>query len=591
MSSALREVALVPPKAESVARADQKSLTHRLWSWPERRLGRCPPPGGPPPAWMLALLGQRGISGEGPVANFLAPSLAQLCDPAQLADIGPALSRLLLARARGERIWVYGDYDVDGVCATAILLRYFAAAGFVADFYIPHRQKEGYGLNAAAMAELAGRGGLLVTVDCGSTSHAELSAARAAGLDAIVIDHHQLADVLPPTVALLNPQRRDCGYAGGVLCAAGLAFMVVVALRRALRAEDLDHPGARYDVRKLLDLAAVATVADMVPLVGINRVLVHAGLARMRTAPCPGLAALCQVANTPPQQLDAAALGFRLAPRINARGRMAHAGQAVQLMLADAVEEALPLARSLDEANEARRALEKETVRAAQAQFAERGMHQDNVLVLHDPSWHAGVLGLVASRMSQQHFRPAVVIGEGGKGSARSVPGFHLVQALGHGASWLERFGGHPAAAGLTLKDGGADGLRAALHEAARAQLGDAPYVPTLQPELEVDLGALGDEACAALQRLGPFGHKNAEVLLAASALQVVHARCVGTDHLKLQLSAGPNAPPLDAIGFGLGHLLSGLPRALDVLFYLEQNVWQGRCRLQARIVDLRAAA
>lgn len=586
------------PAATSAAASPTEplSLTGRRWRWPQRRLGPANANAAAAPAWLRELLLQRGISGEVATARFLAPSLRHLDDPAALRGMAPAVARILAARTRGEKVWIYGDYDVDGVCATATLVRFFAAAGVDADYYVPHRQKEGYGLNGGAIATLAARGGLLVTVDCGSTSYAELEQARAAGLDVVVVDHHKVQAPLPEVAALINPQRPDCGFANQVLCAAGLAFLLVVSLRRALREADPQARGASFDVRGLLDLVAVATVADVVPLTGINRTLLHAGLHRLRTAPCVGLGALCEVARVNLNELDASSLGFRLGPRINARGRMDHAGLAVDLMLCDDPERARQMAEQLDAANEARRAVEKTTLAEAVAEVeamaaaCPNGLDATHALVVHHPGWHAGVLGLVASRLVQRYFRPAVVIGEGGKGSARGVPGLDLVAALGACAAHLVRHGGHAAAAGLTAEPDEVPALRRALDAQVHAALGPGPYVPALAPVFEADLAVLDHALYASLHALGPFGRDNAEILLAAAKQRVLSSRVVGDGHLKLRLGPKGAGASLDAIAFGLGHLQPTLPAELDVLFYLERNAFRGQVSLQARVVDLRPA-
>jgi single-stranded-DNA-specific exonuclease len=562
------------------------SVTGRRWRWPELQLTGCGETGH---AELLeALMTQRKV-GHGPArAAYLAPALSHLLDPHAMADMPQAIARLCLARERGERVVVWGDYDVDGVCASAIVVSFLRELGLTCSYYIPDRRTEGYGLNTAAMAGLAAEYDLLVTVDCGSTSVDEIAHARALGLEAVVVDHHQVGDVLPAAVACLNPHRADCTFADKDLCAAGLAFMLCVALRRALRcAGAFAGPEPEPDVRPLLDMVAVATVADMVPLTGLNRVLVHAGLTRLRTQARPGLQALCQVARVQPALVQAQDLGFRLGPRINARGRMEHAGMAVDLMLAETVEAAMPMAQALDAANEERRAIERQTVRAACSKIEAEGHLGGAALVVHDASWHPGVLGLVASRLVARYHRPAVVIGEGGRGSARSIKGINLHACLSAVHDTMLRFGGHPAAAGLTILPENVDALRQRLAGEVQALVGAPPYAPLLTPDLEICGEAMTHALCTQLGRLAPFGQANPEPLLAARGQRVHACREVGDGHLKLELGPGR----IDAIAFGMASCIPQLGAFVDVLYFLERNVYQGRTRLQMRVHDLRPAA
>jgi single-stranded-DNA-specific exonuclease len=561
------------------------SYNGKQWLWPTTAVPSPSPDLSGDPAFLDALLARRGIASPADRQTYLQPSLKSLLDPSSMAHMRLAVERLLLARAQKQRVMVWGDYDVDGVCATSVLMTFFRQVGIACSYYIPDRRAEGYGLNVAAMAGIAAEHQLLVTVDCGSTSHHEIACAKALGLDTVVVDHHQVLPTLPDAIACINPQRPDCTYPDKGLCAAGLAFMLTVALRRALREQQAFGPHCpEPDVRPMLDMVAVATVADMVPLTGLNRMLVHVGLQRLRTAPRPGLKALCAVAQVPLAQLGAQDLGFRLGPRINARGRMEHAGMAVDLMLCEDPEAAHTMAAALDAANRARRDLEKETVAAAIAQVHAQGLTQDAVLVVAQQNWHAGVLGLVASRLVARFHRPAVVIGEDGKGSGRSVPGLDLHQCLTGAKETMERFGGHPAAAGLTILPANVAALRERLCMQVEKLLGAPPYVPVVRPDLEVSDLFLRMDLFDQLGRLAPFGMANPEPLLAARNQVICERRKVGDDHLKLRLGA----KGYDAIGFGMAHLLPELGSHVDVLFYMDKNVWQGQTRLQMRIADLR---
>jgi single-stranded-DNA-specific exonuclease len=360
--------------------------------------------------------------------------------------------------------------------------------------------------------------------------------------------------------------------------------MLVVGLRRALREIGWFSARPEPDLRNLLDLVAVATVADMVPMRGQNRILVAAGLKRMRSGGRLGLHALMEVAGVVPANVGVADLGFRLGPRINARGRLSHAGAGVELLLTQDPAEAKQLAATLDAANRERQALERATVESAAARVERDGLLDGAAIVIHDNAWHPGVLGLVATRLVGTFNRPAIVIGEGGKGSGRTVPGLDLHAAIGAASEHLVRFGGHAAAAGVTIEPEHIGAFRTSFEQAVRGRLGAPPFVATLSPDLEVPVEELSLDMLGALERLQPFGQENPEPLWVSRQVAVRDARLVGDTHLKLQVGGH------DAIAFGLGRLLGNLPERLDVAFRLERNVYRGRVGLQLRVEDLRAS-
>ncbi len=542
---------------------------------------------------MLHLVTQRGLCAPEEIGSYLQPSLTSLADPALMADMDKALERIVAAVRGNAMITVYGDYDVDGVCATTVLVDFLQRVGAKVGYYIPDRRSEGYGLNRAAVLEIAKDSDLLITADCGITAIDEIAAAREAGLDVIIVDHHKVPETLPNANAALNPQRADCRFPFKGLCAAGVAFMLVVALRRAFR--DCGHFAAvpEPDVRELLDVVALATVADMVPLRSINRTLVCAGLKRISETKRPGLQALLEVAEIEPARVTATDIGFRLGPRINARGRLAHAAEAVELMLTGDMQRARMLAAALDVANRERRSVERTTADAAFAQVEALALTEHAALVVHDPAWHPGVLGLVASRLVSKYRRPAVVIGEGGKGSARSVEGLNLHDAIAENASHLIRFGGHHAAAGVTIESEHVDAFRLALAASVHRVMGAPPFVPMVRLDLEVSPRDLSLRMVDELQRLSPFGQDNPEPLLAARNLQVKNKRTVGDSgsHLKLGLAIAGDGMIIDAIGFGLGSLNDELPEHVDVAFRLTRNAYRGRETVQMELEDLRPAA
>lgn len=570
---------------------DGLSLTGRRWQLPQERAATAS--FGTLPPRLLQLVLQRGLCSEPEIPAYLSPSLQSLDDPSLMADMGLAVTRILKAIADGETVTVYGDYDVDGVCSTTVLVdflrRVMPASADTVRFYIPDRRAEGYGLNRAAVLEIATHSTLLITADCGITAVDEVAAAREAGLDVIIVDHHKVPETLPNANAALNPHRPDCSFPFKGLCAAGVAFMLVVALRRALRDNGHFAKVAEPDVRDLLDVVALATVADMVPLRGLNRTLVCAGLKRIGATQRVGLRALLEVAEIVPSSVNAGDIGFRIGPRINARGRLAHAAEAVELMLTGDEQRARMLAAALDVANRERRAVEKATTEAAMTQAEEMELHQHAVIVAYDPSWHPGVLGLVASRLVGRYRRPAIVIGEGGKGSARSIDGLNIHDAIAANADHLVRFGGHHAAAGVTIEAEKVAAFRAGMDMVVRGVIGAPPYVATVRLDLEVPARELSLQMIDELQRLAPFGQDNPEPMLVLRSLEVREKRIVGDNHLKISFRCTNDDVILDGIGFGLGELTETLPPRVDAAFRLERNEFRGRVTVQLKLEDLRA--
>jgi single-stranded-DNA-specific exonuclease len=531
-------------------------------------------------------MAQRGIIEPDEVESYLAPTLASLADPNEMADMPAAVERLIRALHAGESITIYGDYDVDGVCATTVLVDFLRRVGGRVSFYIPDRRNEGYGLNPSAIRELASHTRLLVAVDCGITAVREVELANQLGVDVIVVDHHHVAESLPPSIANLNPNRPDCPYPGKNLCAAGVAFMLAAAVRRALREAGQFSSRPQPDVRELLDVVALATVADMVPLRGTNRTLVAAGLKRMAISRRLGLRALLDVSKVDPDRVTATDLAFRLGPRINARGRISRAGEAVELLLTSEPSRARMLAAELDAANRARRDIERHTLEQAIRRADSERLDREAGIVLADPSWHPGVVGLVATRLVGRYMRPAIVIGEGGKGSGRTFEGLNLLAAIEANAEYLVRCGGHPAAAGITISEDQIEPFSRGFAAAVREQLGDPPFVASLEPDLEVTDRLLSLRMFTELRRLEPFGQANPEPLLVARGLRVTGKRVVGECHLKLRLGEADH----DAIAFGFGDLAAQVPECVDVAFRLMQNDYGGRTRVQLKVEDLRAA-
>jgi single-stranded-DNA-specific exonuclease len=535
------------------------------------------------------------------VAHFLDDAYPQgMHDPLLMRGMPEASARIAQAIADSEPMAVYGDFDTDGVTAVTLLMQAISAMGGTIAPYIPHREREGYGLNSEAVENLAEQGvRLLITVDCGISNVAEVERANELGLDVIVTDHHQPPAILPPAFAIVNPKQPGCAYPFKQLVGVGIAFKLVYALfRHGLRPEGLRG-------RDMLDVVALGTVADMGPLDGENRILVKAGIKALRETTRPGLRALIEVAGLSQDMIDSTAIGFMLGPRINAAGRLDDAVRAYKLLLADDMETAQRLAEELNQANRQRQQMTRELVRASMEDAAVRGADQHRIVVLDSESYPAGIVGLVAARLVEQWARPVVLIARGpelSRGSARSVPGFNIFRALTtcHEQSTEKdlfvRFGGHSLAAGFTIRNEYLPELAERLHALADAELTDDLLQPTLLIDAEVELGALNWDLLHELALLEPFGQANQQPILMSRRVYVQGAWSRGNEgqHLKLHLTPQENhrGPPMQAIAFGLGHLAEPLHRHpwIDIAYTLEANTWKGTRSLQLNVKDFRRA-
>jgi single-stranded-DNA-specific exonuclease len=523
--------------------------------------------------WTLAqVLVRRGLAEPSAARAFLAAD--ERHPPDALAGIDAAVATILRHVRGGGRITVHGDYDVDGVCATALLLRALRrlAGGADVDYFLPSRIDDGYGLSLATVERLAARGTrLLVTVDCAITAVEEVAAARAAGLDVVVTDHHRpRADGQLPDAPIVHPTLS--GYPCPDLCAAGVALKLAQALDAAA-GEDPRRAEAED-----LDLVALATIADLVPLRGENRRLVRAGLRALASTGKPGLRALMRVAKVDPSGLDAGTVGFRLAPRINAAGRLYRADAGVELLLTTDEVRAAAIAQELDAANAERRAVERRIGFEAEAQVRELGPR--HAYVLAGEGWHPGVIGIVASRIAERHHRPAILValdGDSGAGSGRSIPGFDLLEALHAAAPLLERYGGHRAAAGLTIAADRVDELRGAVEAHAAAMLSDDDLIPSERVDAVAGGSQLGLALADELARLEPTGMGNPAVSLLVPGATFAEPRPMGEEgrHLRFTVQAG--GARCRAVSFGCdGRLPLPAGTPADATFRLERNHWNG---------------
>jgi len=483
------------------------------------------------------------------------------------------------------------------VCSTSLMALFLRELGARPATYIPHRMDEGYGLNLQAVEKLAAEGTrVLVTLDCGVTSVAEIARAKELGLEVVVVDHHTVPPTLPPAVAVLNPHQPGCEYPTKHLCAAGVAFNLCMGLRKKLREDGWFATRKEPNLKALLDLVAMATVADVVPLTGANRILVHHGLQELTAGRRPGVRALKEAAGLDADSpVTAGQVGFRLGPRINAAGRLHDASLGLQLLCSDSLEAARPLAQVLDRANAERQGIESSILTEALAQAQERAEHSRG-FVLYAEGWHPGVIGIVASRVVERFHRPTVMVGvkDGvGKGSARSIEGFHLFDALSGCSDLLARFGGHKHAAGLTVDEKHLPAFREAFERIARQRLTPEDLIPRCKVDAVVGMNELDERAVEALQKLGPFGQGNPEPVLVLRH-QVARPRVlasksgVGAGHLKLALV---DAPAVDAIGFGMADRLALTEGPVDLAFQAGFDTYRGQRRLSLKLKDLRAAA
>lgn len=540
------------------------------------------------PEQIAAILVRRGYDEPAAARDFLRPRLAGLHDPWLLSGMAEAVDRLERAIDRGELILVHGDYDVDGVCGVALLVRAFRELGARVEPFVPNRLKDGYDFGSAGLGAAKDLGaGLVLTCDCGISARKTVAEAREEGIDVVVTDHHTPPAELPPATAIINPHLPNDTYPEQVLCGAGVAFKLLQALypRRGYGVEDL---------YKYLDLVAIPTIADLVPLTGENRILARFGLKVLQKTPNLGLRALLDVTDLKGRQLGAGQIAFIIGPRLNAVGRMGEALRGIQLLLSDDARETRQLAEVVDAENRARQDVERATFEQAK-EVLERQYdpETDRAIVLASDGWHPGVIGIVASRVVEAFYRPTVLIaleGEGGRGSGRSIPGFHLYDALEACQAHLEGFGGHRAAAGLQIRRDRVEAFREALNARASSELRPEDLSPTLHVDIELPLSEVSAEMWRFLAHFGPFGMGNPTPVFVARNVRLRgEPEVVGDDHLRLRLDADGGAIH-EGIGYRLAPESEWLKPSepVDLAFHVRLRQWQGIEYLQAQVVDVR---
>jgi len=544
------------------------------------------------PRPMAAFLAARGLDEPTSAQAFLNPRLQDLPDPSLLPDLDIAIALILDALAAARPIAVYGDYDADGLTATALLTDFLRSLGGSVRTYVPHRLREGYGLNIPAVEALAREGvKLLVTVDCGISNHEAVRRARELGLEVVITDHHRPPERLPAARAVVNPKRPDSRFPQGDLAGVGVAFFLAGGIRKAAREKGLCPSQGQPELARYLGLVALGTVADVVPLTRVNRVLVSEGLKHLARTDQPGLMALKEAsALEPGQPVTARDVAFRLAPRLNATGRLDVPDTALELLLTQDEREARLLAGRLEELNQERKAVQERTVRQAQEMMDDLSEIDRKFIVLAHENWHRGVVGIAASKLADIYRRPVILLAlEHGLalGSGRSIPGFSLFEALRSCQDLLDHFGGHDMAAGLGCGADRLPDLAAALEEIAAAKLSDEALRPCLEIEAVVSDDELTPDLGTQFARLAPFGYGNPEPTLAVPGLTVLSCGIVGQNHLRLRLRG--RSRTLETIGFGLGGLLPDLGPSVMAALQPLASYYRGVLTYGWQVVDIKS--
>jgi single-stranded-DNA-specific exonuclease len=544
---------------------------------------------------LARLLILRGFSDTDTARRYLSSSLSKdLPSPFEMTDMDAAVRRIVEAIENKQQICIWGDYDVDGTTGASVLVSFLRELGVAPIYHVPHRIDEGYGLNSEGLKRLRERGiDLVITVDCGISNAREVATASEIGLDIVVVDHHQPPDDLPAAVAVVNPHRQDCLFPDKGMCAAGLAFYLVIGLRAKLREQGWFARSADPDIRRYLDIVTLGTIADMVPLRGVNRTLIRRGLVELAGSTRPGVVALKQVSSIPAGEVSAGQVGFRLGPRINAAGRVDYGIKVVELLTTNSNDVALRIARELDDHNNQRRSLEAEVLQRALAQAdSQFDSGKRYSLVLAGEGWHPGVLGIVASRIVERFHRPTVVIGfnqGAGKGSARSIRGFHMVEGFRRCAGSLEKFGGHEFAGGLSIKPERLALFAEAFEAAARQALAPEDLWPRLEIDAQLEFAAIGLPLLREMEIMEPFGIGNPEPVFMTAGAEVCE-RKVFAAGVRLRLRQAGRV--IGGVIFGAGEEFPGVPgERIDVAYRLRENEWNGASSVELHILDARRAS
>lgn len=537
---------------------------------------------------LCKILTQRGIDSYDKAKDYFRPRLDMLHDPWLMKDMDKAVQRVLQAISSGEGIFVFGDYDVDGTTAVACMYKFLLDIyeKEKVEFYIPHRYREGYGLSRAGIDAAAAKGyKLIITLDCGIKSVELVEYAAGLGIDCIICDHHLPGESLPKAAAILNPKQKDCNYPYKELCGCGVGFKLISAL-----AEKLNLPGGHCN--KYLDLLATAIAADIVPITGENRIMAYFGLQRINETPCAGIKALVQLAGLS-QKLHITNVVFAIAPRVNAAGRMDDASKAVQLFVENDFTKALEFAEMLHHDNSDRKEADSNITAEALEILAADPFNADRKSsVLFKEHWHKGVVGIVASRLIEQHYRPTVVLTKSGDlatGSARSVIGFNLYEAIYECREYLTAYGGHFAAAGLSMRSEHVDAFREKFETVVASTIPPELLQPEIIIDSELSFAEIKDSFYQIICQMEPFGPGNMRpVFIAKKVINTPYTRVVKENHIRFALQQEKYT--MSGIGFNLAHKFSllELKQPLDIVFTLDENEWQGNKTIQLKLIDFR---
>ena len=548
---------------------------------------------------IAGILTNRGITSEKSIAEFFNPSLRNIQSFETLIDMDKAVERITLAILKNEKILVFGDYDVDGITSTSILYEFLITTGADATYYIPHRIKEGYGLKPYQIEHVVIPGGfnLVITIDCGSSSHEAVDFANQSGIDIIVTDHHTISDSLPRALAVVNPKRHDCPSESSYLAGVGVAFCLLISLRKHLRNINFweNRPGPNLpepNLKALCDLVALGTIADIVPMINENRIITKAGLEVINTSPRPGLQALIKLSGINKSEIDAEDIAYKLSPRLNAAGRMDHAGLAVKLLNTKDIDEAFTLAKTLNIMNLQRQEIEQKIFHHILMYLNEKPEQiNKKAVILGKQDWHEGVLGIVASKLVEKFFRPVILISFNkniGKGSGRSIPGINLYDALCQCAEYLEGFGGHPMAAGLSIKKENLKPFQNQFEKTVAAMTAGQELIPSIRIDCRLNFDMISDRLIDEISLLQPFGQNNPEPLFCTEKVDVTFSKIIGKNHRRLTLRQrnSKSNKSVNAIWFNVEGENIDKKYFDTIAFKLRWNHWNGKKSIQAVVED-----
>ena len=541
------------------------------------------------PEMIAEMLVHKGITASEEIKKFFNPSLDNVYDPFIFKDMEKAVNRLIKAINKKELIIIYGDYDVDGTTSTALLYLGLKKVGALVDYYIPHRMIDGYGLSLSGVDQLKDKGAhLIISVDCGINAIEEVEQINKLGIDIIVTDHHNTKDRLPNAYAIINPKLENCEYPFKDLAGVGIAYKLLMATYRQLGVDSKEF------VDKYIDLVALGTIADIVSLTGENRIFASIGLERLIKKQNIGLTALINLAGLSQKELNSSDIVFGIAPRINAAGRMGSALRAVELMVSTDEEKSLELAQIIERENSIRQQIDQETFQEACDIIEKKykNMEETPLIVVSSDDWHPGVIGIVASKLVEKYYRPTIMISfkDGiGSGSGRSIAGFNLFEALTSVENYLETFGGHKYAAGLSILVEYVDVLENRLSKYIKEHITSEQLIPSLKIETKLELYEINDNLLEWMNKFAPFGPGNMRTTFYTEKVMIVgFPYNVGKNHLKMKVVK--DGCTLDLIGFNLGDYLPFLKKGsfIDIAYSLEFNTWQGRTSIQGKLRDLR---